>query len=259
MVDAMRRPAPGRSTSSLRALEILGTFDAHHRRQTLSEIAARAGLAPATAFRLVGVLTGWGALRRGDDKRYEIGTRLWQLGLLTDVRTELGQAAAPFLQDLFMATHETVFLAVRKGTRALYVDRVSGRGAPRLAAQVGSMLPLHATGVGKVLLAHAPAEVLAQVESSLIACTPNTITDPRALRLELAAVRIRGVATTVAELDLGTATIAVPVVDAEGSVVAALSLVTSQLRRDVSRLLPAVRLAAQGISRTLAAGSHASA
>ncbi len=248
-------PSAGPS-SSRRALQILGTFDGRHRRQTLSEIAARASLPPATTFRLLGVLTAWGALQRADDKRYEVGTRLWRLGLLADVRTELGQVAAPFLQDLFLTTHETVYLAVRQGTRALYVERVNGRTAPRLAAQVGSMLPLHATGVGKVLLAHAPADVLAAVGGSLDRYTPNTIVDPAVLRRQLETVRQRGVATAVAELDLGTATIAVPVRDAEDAVVAALGLVTSQLRRDFSRLLPALRVAAQGVSRTLAGGPH---
>lgn len=243
-------------SSSRRALQILATFDGRHRRQTLSEIAVRAALPPATAFRLLGVLTEWGALHRSEDKRYEVGTRLWRLGLLADVRTELGQVAAPFMQDLFLTTQETVVLAVRKGTAALYVERVSGRNTPRLFAQVGSLLPLHATGVGKVLLAHAPAEVLATVEAALVPFTPYTVVDPAMLRRDLEVVRQRDVATAVVELDLGTATIAVPVRDVDDAVVAALGLIGSELRRDLSGLLPALRVAAHGISRTLATSPH---
>ena len=149
-----------------RALDLLGAFDTAHRRMTLTELAARAGLPIATAHRLVAELVGWGALARRHDGAYEVGHRLWTLGLLAPVQGELREVAAPFLQDLYAATGDTVHLAVREGNRALYVERLSGNASVPVVSQVGGRLPLHTTGVGKVLLAHAPPDVVRQVLGS---------------------------------------------------------------------------------------------
>src|SRR5919206_2872524 len=149
----------GRSVTS-RALAVLDAFDSAAPRLSLSEIAARAGLPLTTAHRLLAELTAWGALARRSDGRYEIGRRLWELGLLAPVQLELRQVAAPFLLDVHTATRDTVHLAVREDLRALYVERISGRESVPVVSQVGSRLPLHATGVGKVLLAAAPEDVV---------------------------------------------------------------------------------------------------
>ena len=153
---------PGVTVTS-RVLSILGSFDAGHRSLTLSEIAQRAGLTLPTAHRLVGELTEWGALRRTSHGRYVIGRRLWDLGLLAPVQTGLRDVAAPFLQDLYGATLATVHLAVRDGARVLYLDRCRATRRCRWSSKAGSRLPLHSTGVGKVLLAHAPDDVRHEV------------------------------------------------------------------------------------------------
>ncbi|RFA11746.1 IclR family transcriptional regulator [Subtercola boreus] len=239
------------SPVALRALRLLGTFDLRSRRQTLSEMSLRSGIPAATVYRLVKVLSEWGALERGEDRRYEIGRRIWELGLLADVQTEIRQIAAPFLQDLFVATREAVYLAVREGNSALYVDRLTGRVAPKVYAQIGSRLPLHSTGVGKVLLAYAPDDVVDAVMTHLRKFTPYTVVDQSQLEKELRAVRRRGFARTVQEMDLMTAAIAVPVFNTEGLVESALGIVTSDLKKDLSRILPALVVTAQGIGRSL--------
>ena len=233
-----------------RVLAILGSFDAEHRALTLSEIARRAGLTLPTAHRLVGELTGWGALRRTAGGRYVIGRRLWDLGLLAPVQTGLRDVAAPFLQDLYGATKATVHLAVRDGTQALYLDRLSGHGSVPLVSRVGARLPLHATGVGKVLLGYAPGEVRHAVLSQpLERFTPYTIVAPGRLEEELARVPGDGYATTSEEMTLGACSIAVPVL-AGDSVVAALGLVLPDLRAR-TRLVPALLVAARGIGRSV--------
>src|ERR1700753_3898188 len=176
---------PGVSVTA-RALAVLGSFDAGDRAQTLTEIARRAGLTLPTAHRLTGELTAWGALRRDGHGRYAIGRRLWDLGLLAPVQTDLRDVASPFLQDLYGATLATVHLAVRDGTRVLYLDRVSGHASVPVVSKVGSRLPLHSNGVGKVLLAHAPADVRQEVLAApLPRFTPYTVIQPRRLEGQL--------------------------------------------------------------------------
>ena len=251
---AGRSSTPGRSVTS-RALAVLDAFTSSTPRLSLTEIADRSGTPLTTAHRLLGELAGWGALVRRPDGRYEVGRKLWDLGLLAPVQLELRQVAAPFLLDVHTTIRDTVHLAVRDGLHALYVDRISGRDSVPIVSQVGSRLPLHATGVGKVLLAAAPPEVVEEALRSLTPQTRHTVVDPVRLRRELAEVRRRGYARTSEEMSPGAASLAVPV-QVEGRsapvVVAALGVVVPPRRRDLLRVVPVLEVAARGIGRALA-------
>jgi len=251
---AGRSSVPGRSVTS-RALAILDAFDSTAPRLSLSEIAARSGTPLTTTHRMLAELTEWGALDRRSDGRYEIGRKLWDLGLLAPMQLELRQVASPFMQDVHTAIRDTVHLAVREGPSALYVERISGRESVPVVSQVGTRLPLHATGVGKVLLASAPQDVVEQTLRSLTRITRNTIVDPGRMRRELTEVRRRRYARTSEEMSPGTASLAVPVQVERRSgpvVVAALGIVVPPHRRDLPRLVPVLEVAARGIGRELA-------
>ena len=239
---------PGASVSS-RLLALLGAFDEGARQLSLSELSRRSGLPLSTTHRLVAELVGWGALRRADDGRYVLGRRMWELGLLAPIQVEVREIASPFLSDVFAATQATVHLAVREGTKALYVERLSGHRSVPVVSSVGSRLPLHATGVGKVLLAHAPDRVQREVLADLTRETPYTIVAPGTLQQQLAQVRERGYARTDEEMSLGACSVAVPVLDHSGSVAAAVGIVVPSLRRDAPRLVAALTTASAGITR----------
>jgi DNA-binding IclR family transcriptional regulator len=235
-----------------RALALLGAFDSEHRSLTLSALARRADLPLATAHRLVAELTAWGALDRQPGGEYVVGRRLWDLGMLAPVQAGLRQAASPFLHDLYGTTLATVHLAVRDTTKVLYIDRLSGHVSVPVVSRVGSRLPMHTTGVGKVLLAYAPDDVVAEVLRKLTRVTPYTITQPARLMEQLRRVRTEGFATTGEEMSLGACSVAVPVRGADGDVAAALGIVVPDLRRERVRLVSALQVAAHGIARTLA-------
>jgi DNA-binding IclR family transcriptional regulator len=242
--------SPGASVTT-RVFAVLDSFDAGHREQRLSDIARRADLPVPTVHRLVRDLTSWGALMRNPDGTYSIGARLWDLGLLTPTHTGLREIASPFLHDIYAATLATVHLAVRDGAAALYLDRVSGHASVPVVSRIGSRLPLHATGVGKVLLAHAPEDVQQAVLADLHRVTPYTVVQPGRLRTELARVRQEGFAQTSEEMSLGACSVAVPVRDGADEVAAALGIVVASLKRERDRLVAALQVAAQGIRRTL--------
>ena len=119
----------------------------------------------------------------------------------------LVEVASPFLHDLYGATLATVHLAVRDGTEVLYLERLRGSTSVPIVSTVGSRLPLHATGVGKVLLAHAPADVQQRVLADLTRVTPYTITQPGTLRRQLAQVLRDDYATTSEEMSLGACSV----------------------------------------------------
>lgn len=234
-----------------RLLALLGAFDADHRSLTLSELSRRADVSLPTTHRLVKELVAGGALARRSSGHYVIGRKLWDLGLLAPVQTGLRQVAAPFLQDIYGATLATVHLAVRDRAEVLYLDRISGHTSVPVVSQVGSHLPMHATGVGKVLLAYAPEPVQAQVLGSLTRITPYTLIQPGRVVQEMRRVRKEGYATTSEEMTLGACSVAVPIFRSDGSVIASVGIVVPSLKRDRPRLVAALQVAAQGIGRSV--------
>ncbi|MFP3986091.1 IclR family transcriptional regulator [Streptomyces sp. E11-3] len=245
-------PGPAPRSAADRLLDVLAAFDLRHPALSLTEISQRADLPLATAHRLVGTLTRWGALERDESGGYHIGLRLWEVAALAPRGVALRQAALPFLEDLYEATHENVHLAVRDGLEVVYIDRISGRSAVGVLSQVGARWPLHATGVGLVLLAHGAAALQEQVcGGPLASFTPYTVTDPAALRRTLAEVRRAGCAVSDRQITEDALSVAAPVRGPRGDVIAAVSVVVHVEDARTPALIPAVRVAARGVSRTL--------
>jgi DNA-binding IclR family transcriptional regulator len=235
-----------------RVLGILSAFGPGAEALTLSGIARAAGLPLSTAHRLVGELAAWGALERGEDGRYRVGLRLWEVGALAPRSLGLRERAMPYLEDLYEATRQNVQLGVRDGHEVVYVERLAHPEAVRVFSRVGGRMPLHATGVGQVLLAHAPGPVQEEVLAGpLPALTPRTITDAHTLRRTLAAVRREGVAVCDGMVDLLAMSVAAPVRGEDERVVASLSVVVPSAGAEPRAIVPAVRAAARGISRAL--------
>ncbi|WP_314175679.1 IclR family transcriptional regulator [Streptomyces winkii] len=242
---------PGRSVAS-RMLAILDAFDFEHPRLTLSELARRADLSLATTHRLVGELTCWRGLERGDDGKYRVGLRLLELGLLSGLHTRLRDVAMPFMQELYEATRENVHLAVRDGEMALYVEKLTGHRSVPIISRTGGRLPLHTTGVGKALLASAPqADIDEHLARPLSRPTRYSIREPGRLRQDLQRTRQRGFATTREEMTLGSCSVASPVL-VDDEPVAAVGLVVRSSRLELDRLAPPVLEAARGIGARLA-------
>ncbi|GGL33660.1 IclR family transcriptional regulator [Phycicoccus endophyticus] len=219
----------GRSTAAGKVLDVLATFDRERQSQTLTQIAQRTGLALSTAHRVVTELAEWGALERGEDGAWHVGLRLWEVAAVCPRTQILRDVALPFMQDLYEATHENIQLAVREGTELVFVERIAGHRSVELRTMVGGRFPLSATGMGRVLLAHAPAEIQeAVLASPLDAWTPYTVTDPDVLRAQLDGIRREQVVVSDRQLSESTLAVAAPVrVGPSGPVHAALGVVVA--------------------------------
>jgi DNA-binding IclR family transcriptional regulator len=241
---------PGRSVSS-RLLEVLFVFQSGRARLTLTEISRSTGLSYATTRRLVNELVVGGALEREQDG-YVIGVRLWQLGTLAPRTVPLRTAALPFMEDLRTAVREHVQLAVLEGSEAVVVERLSARQAIRVVSHVGGRLPLHSSGVGKILLAHNEPEFVDRyIAGGLPRRTANTITGSDHLRQVLAECRESGVATVREETSPGADSVATRIMNAEGRVIAALSVVFRTGTVNPRAIRASVLTSGLGISRRL--------
>jgi IclR family acetate operon transcriptional repressor len=194
----------------------------------VSELAARTGLVPSTAHRLLGTLVSRGyAAQSPASGRYLLGYKLLELtNGLHDRLERLRTAARPHLEAIMERTGETTNLVVLEGRNAVYIESASGTRSVRLFTEIGQAIPAHTSGSGKALLAwRAPADVEALLgEGPLPASTPRTLTTLGALQEDLAKIRRRGYATDDEEHELGVACVATPILDRGGLPLAAISV-----------------------------------
>ena len=212
--------------SVLKAIKIMGLFNASESRLSLAEISRRLNMPKSTAHNLLNTLLSEGDIERVDGDLYALGTAPLVLTQNIRVNVEIRDPAAPLLRELADDTRESVYLTVKDGDYALYIYAIESPQRLLARTAVGDLVPLHCTSVGKAILAFLPeAEVEAIVgRVGLPAFTPNTITDLDALKADLAKARRRGYAIDNQEHESNTFCIGAPIFDRSGRVIAACSL-----------------------------------
>jgi IclR family transcriptional regulator, acetate operon repressor len=247
-MSAASRPEP--PSTARRIASILDAFRGDRDALGISELARRTALPKASVHRLVGQLVAAGMLER-DGVGVQLGLKMFEIGQLVPVQRTLQEAARPIMSDLREVTRHTVNLAVRSGADVLYVEIVRGPQAPQTPTRVGGRWPLHATAVGKAILAVSePAEVEEFLALPLRRVGNRTITAPGLLAQELERVRETGSAFDHEESKPGLVCAASPVFGRKG-VVAGLSVSGWSATMDLDRTAVAVRTAAAGVSRLL--------
>ena len=250
-VDSAQERGLPKSTVD-RTLLILGTFQNRQRRQTLSEISRSTGLPIATCYRIVQRLTEWGALEKGDDGRYYIGLRLWEVAALAPQPSRLQRVARSFMQDLFEATGHATHLAIRDGLELVSVERFQGGRRPAPRPIVGGRYPMHATAIGHVLLAYAPYKVREQVLSAPFErFTSRTLTNRADVEAVIERVRHLGYSICDRHVDEFHCSVAAPVFGQSGAVVAALSVAFTDREVNPLAQVDLVRVTARRISLLL--------
>jgi DNA-binding IclR family transcriptional regulator len=250
---ADRTPAPpGLETVLGKTLAILLSFTVERTTLAFSELQQSTALPKATLHRLVADLQAARLLEKVGS-RYRLSRLVFELGMRASVERSLIEVATPFLEDLYERTHETVHLGVREDNEVVYIVKMGGHQQAAAPSRLGGRMPLHATAIGKALLAHAPAETLDQIlGSALPRSAPRTITSADVLRRQLNEVIERGVAFEYEESAVGIVCVAAPVLDVVDEVVAAVSVTGPINRFQPARHASAVHAAAAGIAATLA-------
>lgn len=213
--------------SVLRAMSLLKELGKHPGGATAAELATATGLARPTAFRMLLSMAHTGVLMRAEDGRFSLGLELARLGRIADPYRELQHQVQVFIDGLAAELNEASAYSVVTGPSDL--DLIAeAAGTHMLSATMGYIgrdLPLHASGMGKMLLAELDDEqVLSLLPEQLEAFTPYTITDRGLLLRELAEIRIKDYATLDNELEEGLFVVAVPVRDSSGHLVGILAV-----------------------------------
>ncbi|RYF33428.1 MAG: IclR family transcriptional regulator [Comamonadaceae bacterium] len=251
-------PRPGDSyvQSFARGLEVIRSFSAAAPRQTLSEVAAASGLTRAGARRILLTLQTLGYVE-SDGKLFSLTPRILDLGFAYLSSMPIWNRAEPVMDALVEEVQESCSAAVLAGTDIVYVMRVATHKIMSISLGVGSRLPAWCTSMGRLLLAELDDDALrARLGASDIdALTKHTVTDRDALLARIAQARKQRWCLVNQELEEGLVSIAAPIVNRSGRMVAALNI-SGQANRTSAKvmqdtMLPALREAAQRISALL--------
>lgn len=249
--------ADAESKSSIQVIDrMMGLLDllaGHTQPVGLKLLAQQANLHPSSAHRILNVMVGKGLVDKLDGGTYRLGLKLLELGNLVRARLDIRREALPFMQALHHEIGETVNLSLRQGDEMVYVERTaSGQSMMRVVQLVGTRAPLHITAVGKLFLADAGDEAALDYaqRTGLPAYTEHTITQAAALCDALAKIRKNGYAFDDEEAEKGVACIGAGIRDAEGRLIAGLSISAPVDRHDKS-WPKKVKAAAEKISHAL--------
>ncbi|RDI94674.1 IclR family transcriptional regulator [Meiothermus sp. QL-1] len=235
-----------------RGLAVIRCFDEQHERLTISEVARLTGLTRATARRSLLTLCALGYMAT-DGKQFWLTPRILSLGHAYLSSTPLPRLLQPVLEEVSGQLGESCSASILDGGEIVYIARAATRRVVSVGLGVGSRLPAYCTSMGRVLLAALePAALEAYLaRTPLRPLTPHTLTDPARLKQELARVRAQGFALVDQELELGLRSIAVPVQNARGQVLAAMNIGVQAARVSpeelLGRMLPVLRQAAASL------------
>lgn len=235
-----------------KGLAVIETFTAERPRQSIAEVAVASGLDRATARRCLLTLAHQG-YADWDGKFFTLTPRVLRLGTACLATMPLPQIVQPFLDALSDQIGESSSVSILDGNEIVYVARAAQQKVMSIALMPGSRLPAHCTSMGRVLLAALPeAEARALLgPGPLEARTERTLTDPEAVMTRLAEVRAAGHALNDQEIETGLRSIAVPVQDARGRVVAAMNIGVSAARATPDEMRARFLPALQGVQDSL--------
>lgn len=241
-------------TKGLRVLEALALSTEP---RGVAELAREMRMTKSNVHRLLSTLVAAGFARRNVERgSYEPDLKLWRLGSQVAARLDVRKVSAPYLAHLRNATQETAHLAILDGHMMVYIDRVESDQYVRTYGRIGAHAPAHCTGTGKALLSGAPPATIDAALRNLKRYTDRTLTSAPRVLAELNRVRAQGYAVTKGEWRQGVWSIAAPIRDHTGAVVAAVGVSgpADRLRRILNSLCKTATLdAAAAISADLGA------
>ncbi|WBB61850.1 helix-turn-helix domain-containing protein [Streptomyces sp. WMMC500] len=235
MTDPAREPHHVQSLE--RGLAVIRAFDAGHPQMTLSEVARACNLTRAAARRFLLTLVDLGYVHT-DGRQFRLSPRVLELGYAFLSSVALPQIAEPHLERLVAEVHESSSMCVLDGEDVVYIARVPTSRIMTVSITVGTRFPAYTTSVGRVLLAALPEN---EIERHLTEITPRrqtsrTITTSAGLRAEFTRVRDQGYAIVDQELEEGLRSVAAPVRDRNGKVVAAINIPVHASRNSVESI-----------------------
>lgn len=243
-----------------KALQLLEAVSEYPQGVAITELAERMRMVKSTVHRLLQTMMRRGFIEQDSTTgRYKLGYAVLDLGMRLYASIDLRKEAEPFLRELVQQTGEVVHLALVDQGSVVYIDKYDSASTIRMHSRVGKRVPVHATGLGKAILAFSPRQIALSIldRYGMPSLTPYTITSKEVFMQILQQVRENGFAEDAEENELGVCCVAAPIFNNQRQAVAACSVSGPKDRMDDKRrqeYAEYVRQAGRNISMRLGYG-----
>lgn len=209
----------------MRSMALLDLFVQHHA-LTFQEMIDLSGIPKTSVYRMINSLEEMGFLEKHENGTYQLGLIFLKYGQLVANRLDVREIAYPEMKKLHEETKEAVNLIIQEGYEAIYIEKIDYHQKVRLYTAIGRRSPLYAGACSRILLAYMEPKEIEQYikETDLQSFAQGTITDPEKLYSKLEQARTDGFTVSFSELENHTAAIAAPIYNANGEVIAGLSI-----------------------------------
>jgi IclR family KDG regulon transcriptional repressor len=205
----------------------------------VTEIAERLDIHKSTVYRFLTSLQTLGYVRQNEEnEKYSLSFKVIDLAGHVLSSIDVRQAAQPVMERLSEETNETIHLAALEQSEVIYIDKIDSNQPLRMHSYVGQKIPIHASALGKVLLTFGPEDMRENLleKGSLKRYTDGSVTEPAELRAEVERIRKQGYAEDREESVPGVRCVAAPILNRDGSIIAAISISLPTQRYNKERM-----------------------
>jgi len=240
-----------------RAVLILNSLTSGEKEMGITELSKKLNLHKSTVHRILVTLEDEGLVAKDNiSQKYRLGMKLFELGNIVKEQIEIKNYAFPIMQELAKKTEESIDLNILLDDKRISFEKIESPQEVRAIIKLGKSLPLYCGGSGKAILAFLPGSEIQRIiqKEKLIAFGPNTITNPVKLKEHLQEIRNRGYALSFEERIPGSSSIAAPIFDYQGNVIASISIsgpITRFTKEKISFYISLIKKSAEDISQSL--------
>ena len=211
--------------SIIKAFNLLDAFTTEKKEWGVRELANKTGYNKSTTYRLLSTLVSLNAIQQNENEKYSLGSKLFELGNRVSLYQSLINATRNPIRNIALEIQETVLFGVIKNNQVFYINKAESIQGLKISTTIGSYQPIHATAIGKVLLAFSSQEKQEQILNSITynSYTKNTITSKSDLKATLTKIYKQQYALDLEEFELGLICIAIPIFNKNNELIGSIS------------------------------------
>ena len=221
----MKEDSKNLNQSIIKAFTLLDAFTTDKKEWGVRELATKSGYNKSTTYRLLSTLVSLNVVQQNDNEKYSLGSKLFELGNRVSLYQSLINATKIPIRDIAINIQETVLYGVLKDNQVFYINKAESIQGLKISTSVGSYQPIHATAIGKVLLAFSSETKKENILKSInfTEITKNTITDKNTFISELKKIKKHGYALDLEEFEIGLICVAIPIFNKNNKLIGSIS------------------------------------
>lgn len=211
--------------SVVKAFALLDAFTNEKTSWGVRELALKTGYNKSTTYRLLNTLASLNIVHQNSNEKYSLGSKLFELGNRVAIYKAITKSTNAPIKNVALEIQETVLLSILKEDQVFHINKADSLHGLKINTSIGSYQPIHATASGKLLLAFSKKEVQNEIlkRIQLSKATEHTITNLKSFKKELDTIHSQGYALDIEEFELGLVSIAIPIHNKSGNIIASIS------------------------------------